>query len=674
MYITGEYNIYIILLSIIILITAAYISFIIISKISVASQKHKLFWLFTGSITMGIGIWSFHFIGMLAFQIDLAITYHVGLTFLSAATVIIGSFCAFYLIIILKKQNMAVFFAGLIMALSIIAMDYLATHAMETTAVLSHDPLLFFLSILIAFIASYLSFYIFTSFRQRKGNRLATWLAAIVMTIAISGGHYVDMLSTNYYVENESMLTPYTLNVALLSEVMISIILLYFLALFLMFYERNVLERLAYEHPLTNLANRHDMNRYLHQLSGEEVGVIFLDLYQFKIINDTLGHAIGDLTIIEVANRLRKLLTMKERLFHIGGDEFLFVVRQGTEAGMMKKAEKILRNIKEPFFIEGNELYVSASIGMNLKKIESDNPLDILRHADIAMYEARTRGKNKAMFYTKEIGVKELRRLQLTKDIQHAAEKGELYLVYQPKWDVKNAEIYGFEALLRWKHPELGLISPGEFIPIAEETGTIIPITYWLIEQACEQIKAWKKMYMFKPVSFNLSTKLFHANNLVEKVEKIIIKTGIDAEDLELEITETIVLHDIDEVSRQLTELRDLGVRVSMDDFGVGYSSIGLLDRIPLDTIKLDRLFTLDILRPSKQAIIRAIFIMAETLELDVIAEGIETEEQLEKFSELGCHIVQGYYFYEPLPVERINDWLQENEEQLKKGGVINRL
>lgn len=660
------------MLSIIILITVCYISLSIISKISVVTYKYKLFWLFTSAITMGIGIWSFHFIGMLAFQINIKITYHFGLTFFSAVAVITGSFIAFYLIVQRKVQRSSVFLGGILMAVSIMLMDYLAMKAMQMPATMSYELSWMIVSMIIAFIASYLSLFIFIRFRKKQANKFVTWLSAIIMSIAISGAHYAGMFATTYYVEKEQMLTPHTLNTTLLYEVMISIVILYFIAMLLMFYERNLLEQLAYEHPLTKLSNRHDMNRYLHQLAGEEdVGVLFIDLHQFKIINDTLGHAIGDLMIKEVANRLRQLVVERERLFHIGGDEFLFVINKGKASEMMNKAEEILKNIKQPFFIEGNELYVSASIGMNIKRIDATSPLDILRQADIAMYEARTQGNNKAAFYTKEIGAKEIRRLQLTNDIQMAAEKAELYLVYQPKWDVKNDEIYGFEALLRWKHPELGLISPGEFIPIAEETGTIIPITYWIIEKACVQINAWKKLHMFKPVSVNLSTKIFHTNNLVEKVERILRKTKVNPKDLELEITETIILHDIDEVSRQLTKLRDLGVRVSMDDFGVGYSSIGLLDRIPLDTIKLDRLFTLDLHRPSKQAIIQSIFIMAETLELDVIAEGIETAKQLEMFRELGCHIVQGYYFYEPLSVEKINKWLQENQEKLKKGASI---
>src|SRR5699024_8535090 len=494
-------------------------------------------------------------------------------------------------------------------------MDYLAMKAMKMPAIMSHELPWMIVSMVIAFIASYLSLFIFIHFRKNRTNKLVTWSSAIVMSVAISGAHYAGKIATTYYVETEQMLTPHTLNTSLLYEVIISIVILYFGAMLLMFYERNLLEQLAYEHPLTNLANRHDMNRYLHQLAGkEDVGVIFIDLHQFKIINDTLGHAIGDLTIKEVAKRLQQFIFEKERLFHIGGDEFLFVIKDADASEMVNKAEEILKAIKKPFYIEGNELYVSANIGMNMKQIDAASPLDILRQADIAMHEARTQGNNKLAFYTKEIGEKELRRLQLTKDIQMAAEKAELYLVYQPKWDVKNQEIYGFEALLRWKHPELGLISPGEFIPIAEETGTIIPITYWIIEQTCVQIKEWKKLYMFKPISVNLSTKIFLTDDLAEKVEEILKRKEIDAKDLELEITETIVLHDINEVSRQLTELRNLGVRVSMDDFGAGYSSIGLLDRIPLDTIKLDRLFTFDIHRPSKQAIIRSIFIMADTL------------------------------------------------------------
>lgn len=249
-----------------------------------------------------------------------------------------------------------------------------------------------------------------------------------------------------------------------------------------------------------------------------------------------------------------------------------------------------------------------------------------------------------------------------------ALEQKQFIVVYQPKWNVKTNRLYGFEALIRWQHPRLGLVSPGEFIPIAEETGIIVPITRWVLEEACRQCKAWKDQGINQPVSVNLSVRMFQTSSLVEWVQDILNIVELAPHFLELEITESMVFYDINDIIRQLESIRKLGVRVSMDDFGTGYSSIGLLDRIPIDALKLDRLFTNDLDTPGKRAILHAIILMAENLNLDVIAEGVENEEHIEFLTELGCYVMQGYFYGKPMNDEEIFQWLQDRDSARERG------
>ncbi|UUZ86560.1 EAL domain-containing protein [Paenibacillus sp. P26] len=253
--------------------------------------------------------------------------------------------------------------------------------------------------------------------------------------------------------------------------------------------------------------------------------------------------------------------------------------------------------------------------------------------------------------------------MELEKDLRRAFDHEEFFVVYQPKWNVTTNRPYGFEALIRWQHPRLGVVSPVEFIPIAEETGLIVPITRWVLEKACRQCLELQKKGICQPVSVNLSIRLFKGDNLYDIIQTVLSATGLDPQYLELEITESMILYDLNDIVRQLHQIRALGVRVSMDDFGTGYSSIGLLDRIPIDALKLDRLFTSDLHTPSKRAIINAIVLMAESLKLDVIAEGVENEQHIDFLRQLGCTVMQGYYYGRPMNVSEIETWLESMEQ-----------
>lgn len=323
------------------------------------------------------------------------------------------------------------------------------------------------------------------------------------------------------------------------------------------------------------------------------------------------------------------------------------------------------------YHIDGNELYVTVSIGISIGSVHSSDRTTLLKNADTAMYKAKGLGKNQQCLYDEEMGLQEVRKMELEKDLQRALEMKEFFIVYQPKWNVQSDRLVGFEALLRWKHPRLGVISPQEFIPIAEETGLIIPMTRWTLEEACKQCRVWQDSGVVQPVSVNLSVRLFHGDNLLELIQNVLRKADLEPRLLELEITESMVLHDVNDIIRQLGSIRSLGVKVSMDDFGTGYSSIGLLDRIPIDALKLDRQFTNDLDTPSKRAIVNAVVLMAEKLNLDVIAEGVENKEHIDFLTGLGCHVMQGYYYGKPMDIHEIEVWMYDQDHKAEEFAVL---
>ena len=472
------------------------------------------------------------------------------------------------------------------MATGIIAMHYIGMEAMiMPVKIIYHKPLLI-LSIVIAFIASYAALFLFLRFRHDYTSNPKMWLSAIFMGIAICGMHYTGMNAAQFQAITEIANSHFPVDSFLLYAVTISILIILFIAWIAVRFDRQVLEKMAYMDSLTGLANRNDMNRFFekHSKNTGPLGVLYFDLDQFKVINDTLGHSIGDQLIMEVAKRLRPLSNKHQHVYRIGGDEFLLIVENCKQELAIQLAEQILNEMQKPFHISGNELFITASIGISITT-DQHNDLTPLKTADTAMYKAKSLGKNRYCMYNDAMGEQEMRRLELEKDLQTALSNDQFYLVYQPKWCMKNNSFFGMEALLRWEHPRLGNIPPSEFIPIAEETGAIVPITRWVIKKACLQIKEWQSMGREYPISVNLSKQLFHLDCLADRIHNMITELGIDATLLELEITESMVLHDIDEVITQLKRIRSLGVKVSMDDFGTGYSSIGLLDLIQLDTL-----------------------------------------------------------------------------------------
>ncbi|CDM54160.1 motility regulator [Pseudomonas aeruginosa WS394] len=429
--------------------------------------------------------------------------------------------------------------------------------------------------------------------------------------------------------------------------------------------ERRI-HRLAYYDALTHLPNRTLFQDRLHtalqqaERNGQWVVLMFLDLDRFKPINDALGHAAGDRMLQEVATRLSACVSQDDTVARMGGDEFtLLLPSQGDREIALKRAiqvaELILGRLARPFTLEGREFFVTASIGVALSPQDGAELSLLMKNADTAMYHAKEMGKNNFQFYQAEMNARALERLELESDLRRALELGEFVLHYQPQFTGDGRRLTGAEALLRWQHPRRGLVPPSEFIPVLEEIGLVAQVGDWLLAEACKQLRSWHKAKVRVPkVSVNLSARQFADGQLGERIAAILYETGIPPACLELELTESILMSDVAEAMQILSGLKRLGLAIAVDDFGTGYSSLNYLKQFPIDVLKIDRSFVDGLPHGEQDAqIARAIIAMAHSLNLMVIAEGVESQAQLDFLREHGCDEVQGYLFGRPMPAEQ---------------------
>ncbi|OUL18376.1 EAL domain-containing protein [Nostoc sp. 106C] len=439
---------------------------------------------------------------------------------------------------------------------------------------------------------------------------------------------------------------------------------------------QQVEERIRYQalHDLlTGLPNRLLFNELLDKAlpnaarSRESLAVMFLDLDRFKVINDTLGHTLGDILLKSVAQRLKDCLRSGDTVARWGGDEFTILLPQVNYLEEVKQvAQRILQALENPFEIEGHELYVSASLGIALLNDHSPDPETLIQHADAALYYAKDAGRNNYQLYTTSLSTKTPELLTLEKSLRYALERNEFMLYYQPRVNIATGDITGMEALLRWQHPEMGLVAPNVFIPLAEESGLIVPIGEWVIRTACRQNKAWQQAGLPSlTVAVNLSLKQFRQPNLVEILASILQETGLDPKFLELEITESTAIEDLEFTRNVLENLKQMGIYLSIDDFGTGHSSLSRLQLLPLHHLKIDKSFIQELTTDHKVAhIVKAIVVLGQSLGLRLTAEGVEKPEELEFLKSINCEDVQGYLFYRPLCAQKITEILQK--EQVK--------
>ncbi len=433
----------------------------------------------------------------------------------------------------------------------------------------------------------------------------------------------------------------------------------------------------AFHDALTGLPNRalfFDHAKMAIQRSKRDetrlFAALFLDFDRFKVINDSLGHMIGDMLLIAIARRLETCLRPGDTVARLGGDEFTILLEDLTDTGdAIEVAQRIQEEISRPFNLSGHDVFTTVSIGIAPSCTGYERADELLRDADTAMYRAKSLGRQRHEVFDKSMHDTAMKLLQLETDLRRAIERNEFVLHYQPIVSLKEGRISGFEALIRWQHPERGFVSPIEFIPLAEETGLIIPIGQWVLAEACRQMNKWQKLVpqdVPLSLSVNLSGKQFMQPDLAEQISRILAETGFDPKYLKLEITESMVMENIDSAIKLLNRIRALGVELSIDDFGTGYSSLSYLHRFPINTLKIDRSFVSQMMDGDENAeIVRTIVTLARSLQMDVVAEGVETMPQLQRLTSLHCDYVQGYLFSEPVSIMAAFDMLSTD------GGVF---
>ena len=682
----GSYNPWLVVLSIVVAIFVSHTALNLSSRVARSTSKPSArLWLVGGAISMGCGIWSMHFVGMLAFSLPIAFSYDIGITLASLAIAIALS--GFALSIASRREiRLGSLAAGaLVMGLGICAMHYSGMTAIEVLPLITYQPGLLLASGVIAVVASFAALWLF--FRLRKGGswqmRLARLGAAIVMGLAISGMHYTGMAASRFASgsyctrsasPNNNWLAITIAVIALAVLTITTILLIYDAHLDSKTRKHNrqlekaneqleevnaQLQHVATHDSLTGLPNRlllaDRLNQAIAQAQRHQhlFAVFIVDLDRFKAINDSLGHLAGDAMLKEVARRLAAALRQADTLARMGGDEFVLILNEITRPEDIETiAAKVLAHITQPMKLSDLELHASASIGISIYPSDGGNPETLLQHADAAMYQAKKGGRNAYRLFTPEMNAFARERLELENGLRRALLHREFILHYQPKVDVRTGSIDSAEALIRWQHPTRGLIAPMDFIPLAEETGLIIPIGEWVLNEACRQAQSWRASGL-RPlrVAVNLSAQQFRQKKLVDIVSAALRTAGLEPRYLELELTESTVMHDAEQSIEILRELSALGVRISVDDFGTGYSSLSYLRRLPLDKLKIDRTFIRELATSRDDAaIVRAIVSLAHNLRIKVIAEGVETPDQLVYLREAGCDQYQGYHYSAPVP------------------------
>ncbi|QFY89822.1 EAL domain-containing protein [Magnetovirga frankeli] len=454
---------------------------------------------------------------------------------------------------------------------------------------------------------------------------------------------------------------------------------------------QNSYAHLAQHDTLTGLPNRllfsDRLNQAIHRAHREKIklGIMFIDLDGFKLVNDSFDHSVGDLVLKDVAERLKRLMREDDTVARMGGDEFTIILNgiHNAQAAAIV-ARKVLEVIKPPFLVQGHQAFLGASIGISIYPKHSESAEDLVRMADAAMYRAKEEGKNTFRYYTEGMTAKAFRRITLETSLRQALERQELILHYQPQYDLKNLRLTGMEALVRWQHPQQGLLGPCEFIAIAEESKLIIPIGEWVLTEAARQMKHWiEQEYLAADaiICVNLSAKQFEQHCLRRLVEGALAQSGLNAANLELEITESIMMQSPKLTGKLLDQLRSQGVKVSIDDFGTGYSSLSLINQLPLTKLKIDMSFVAGLPEDASQvAITRAIILLGQSLGLEVLAEGIETQAQLDFLRQAGCDSGQGYLLSRPLCAEALEAEAletkgptpaQQEAEQMPEGGNL---
>ncbi|MDF2042426.1 MULTISPECIES: bifunctional diguanylate cyclase/phosphodiesterase [unclassified Pantoea] len=688
-----SYDSFIVIVSVLVAMLASFTALDMAGRVVHSTGKVALVWLFGGGFSMGIGIWAMHFIGMLSMNMEMVMSYNAGLTAFSAAIAVCASIFALWLVCSGDLPLPRLAGGALILGSGVVAMHYTGMAALMFSPGIVWRWGWIGLSVVIALAASGAALWLAFNLREGQTGRVTLLRigASVVMGCAIAGMHYTGMMAAEFPAHSHSMGQGVNSNWLAILVTVVTISILGITLLVSMLDARmqartsilasslaeanRELAQLALHDNLTRLPNRilleDRLEQAINKANREQTlfALMFMDLDGFKAVNDAFGHHIGDRLLVGVTERMSQQMAGYYTLARLGGDEFVLLVEIDDPNDAAAIADKLVKAVDRPFDISRYELVVSLSLGIAVYPGDGEDERELMFNADAAMYHTKNNGRNGYTFFQPSMNIQAQSQLQLNNDLWQALDNNELRLFYQPKYCAPRGPLLGFEALLRWEHPKRGLLSPDKFLPMAEKTGMIVNIGNWVINEACRQLRQWHLQgHTDWSVAVNLSALQFEQSNLVETVVNALAKHQIPAELLTLEVTETTAMRDPDESVRILTELTQLGVKASIDDFGTGYSSLLYLKRLPASELKIDRAFVNELQhQPEDATIVSAIVALAQSLQLKVVAEGVETAEQQAFLTGLGCNTLQGFLLGRPVPAEQVpelaNFVVAEDEE-----------
>lgn len=678
----ASYNSFIVVISVLVAMLASFTALDMAGRVATSTGKVALAWLFGGGFAMGIGIWAMHFIGMLSMDLNMMMSYDASLTALSAGIAVCASIFALWLVCQGNLPLFRLLGGAIVLGCGIVAMHYTGMAALMLSPGIRWNWGWVAASVIVALVASVAALWLAFKLREGPQGRIAALrlCASIVMGAAIAGMHYTGMMAAEFPMGSHTMSSGVNSNWLAIVVTVVTLAILGITLLVSMLDARmqartsilasslaeanRELAQLALHDNLTRLPNRILLEDRLEQAINKanrestQFALMFMDLDGFKAVNDAFGHHIGDSLLISVTKRMSDQMKGYYTLARLGGDEFVLLIEITEPNDAAAVADQLVKAVDRPFPISRYDLVVSLSIGIVVYPGDGEDERELMFNADAAMYHTKNNGRNGYTFFQPSMNLLAQSQLQLNNDLWHALDNDELRLFYQPKYCAPHGPILGFEALLRWQHPQHGLLSPDRFLPIAEKTGMIVNIGGWVINEACRQLHQWHLQgHQTWSVAVNLSALQFEQSNLIDTVKLALATHQIPAELLTLEVTETTAMRNPDESVRILTELTQLGVKASIDDFGTGYSSLLYLKRLPASELKIDRAFVNELEHHSEDAtIVSAIVALAQSLQLKVVAEGVETSEQQAFLTQLGCNTLQGYLLGKPLPPDRIDE------------------
>ncbi len=678
-------------ISFVVAFIASFIALDSAGKVAISSRRESTFWRLSGGATLGMGIWSMHFIGMLAMKMSMPINYHFSLTAFSFLIALISATLAINIAI--SGQTLST--RRLIVATSLLSTGVVTMHYVGMVAIVEHVAIrwqfsLILLSVVIAIIASgiglWLAFHLRQNTRRALINRL---IAALVMALAIASMHYTGMGAATFthfgHTAHDGLSTlELSIWVCAVTLVILGIMLVISMVdsqlrtsrLADNLHQLNCqLEHQVHFDALTGLANRTQIDVCLQtclrhsKLYQQHFALVFIDLDRFKIVNDTWGHHIGDQLLISSTQRIYSCLDDTMTLARLGGDEFILLVPNSNREAISVLMTRIASAVKEPFTLFGHTIRVSLSAGSSLYPEHGSTLHELKVKADTAMYHVKQAGRNGWAIYTPEMEAIADTPPTFLQELSQALERNQFELWYQPKYTAGDHSLTGFEALLRWHHPERGILLPAEFLPALEETGLIIPVGTWVLQQACGQLYQWKSQgHTEWTLAVNLSPAQFEQPDIVDIVCNALAQYQLSPAHLTLELTESTALKNLKRSVEVLNAFADLGITVSIDDFGTGYSNILMLKSLPARELKIDRIFVKDISENDKNTkIVSTIIDIAHSMNMRVVAEGIETQEQETLLTQMGCGVLQGFLYAKPLPAHKIYELIQtENATKVK--------